>query len=321
MVESPQQAQSRREKIISEESIQRSEISLVKEIIKKTESISSVTALSSQEKLNNLILKKTLTLSSLALPTLTRLAADLGITDLNNPTVPNICPPQEVLDRVLLVRNNINNQLTVLSKYLKVTEVSLDSLQKLTQGLITVTEFLTITRTATSVAAKILGPVPLPGIVGSTLSDLEAFKNLITFDKLGNPKLAKIKTSLGQGLIYLSKASIIVLQLVTVIKAIDKALQHCGVSPDPIDTDTESITLIAQQTEDTQNQPYTENYKGFTLTTEEKQYTPTTKQVRGVANNNQGITLLTTPYSFTTQPELLLAELKFKIDSENLKPY
>ena len=219
------------------------------------------------------------------------------------------------------VRNNINGQLTVLSKYLKVTEVSLNSLQKLTQGLITVTEFLTVTRTATSIAAKLLGPVPLPGIVGSTLSDLEAFKNLITFDKLGNPKLAKVKVSLGQGLVYLAKASAVVLQLVTVIKAIDAALQHCGVSPDLIDPDTQSIASTAQQTEDIQNEPYTENYKGFTLTTEEKQYTPTTKQIRGVANNSDGITLLTTPYSFTTQPQLLISELKFKIDSENLKPY
>ena len=321
MVESPQQAQSRREKTVSQESLQRSEISIVKETIKKTENIAGVATLSSQEKLNNLILKKTLTLSTLALPALTKIATDVGIVDLNNPTVPNICPSQEVLDKAVSVRNNINGQLTVLSKYLKVTEVSLNSLQKLTQGLITVTEFLTVTRTATSIAAKLLGPVPLPGIVGSTLSDLEAFKNLITFDKLGNPKLAKVKVSLGQGLVYLAKASAVVLQLVTVIKAIDAALQHCGVSPDLIDPDTQSIASTAQQTEDIQNEPYTENYKGFTLTTEEKQYTPTTKQIRGVANNSDGITLLTTPYSFTTQPQLLISELKFKIDSENLKPY
>ena len=100
MVESPQQAQSRREKTVSQESLQRSEISIVKETIKKTENIAGVATLSSQEKLNNLILKKTLTLSTLALPALTKIATDVGIVDLNNPTVPNICPSQEVLDQL-----------------------------------------------------------------------------------------------------------------------------------------------------------------------------------------------------------------------------
>lgn len=321
MAESPQQTQSRRERILSQESAQRSEISLIKDTISKTESIKGVSLLSSQEKLNNLILKKALNLSTLALPILTNLATELGISDITNPTLPNLCPPQQVLDKVLLTRNNINTQLTALSKYLKVTEAGLNSLQQLTQGLITLTEFLTITRTATSLAAKVLGPTPLPGVVGSTLSDLEAFKNLITFDGLGNPKIAKTKQNLSQGLTYLSKASIVVLQLLTVIKAIDTILQHCGKTPEDIDPDTVSISTIAEQTQNTVNQPYTENYKGFTLTTEEKQYTPTTKQIRAVANNSSGITLLTTPYSFTTQPQLLISELKFKIDSENLKPY
>jgi hypothetical protein len=319
MAETPQQASARRKKIVAQETQQRTDISLAKQAITQTEKVKGNTSFSNQERLNNLILKKALSLSTFALPTLTKIANDLGIADITNPTLPPVCPPQETLDRVLTIRNNVNNQLTVLSKYLKVTEVGLDSLQKLTQGAITLVEFLTITRTTTSLAAKFLPT--LPGAVGSTLSDLEAFKNLITFDSLGNPKLAKTKVNLSQGLVYLAKASAAILQLLAVIKSIDLVLVHCGKNPESIDTDTESIALITSQTQAATNSILTEGYKGFTLTIEEKQYTPTTKQIRAVANNSQGITLLTTPYSFSTQPELLISELKFKIDSENLKPF
>ena len=319
MAETPQQVAARRKQVLAQEIQQRRDISLAKQAIIQTEKIKGNTSFSSQEKLNNLILKKALSLSTFALPTLNKIAGDLGIEDITNPTLPNVCPPQETLDRVLTVRNNINDQLTILSKYLKVTETGLSSLQKLTQGAITLTQFLSITRTATSLAAKFIPA--LPGAIGSTLSDLEAFKNTLTFDSLGNPKLAKTKVNLSQGLVYLSKASATVLQLLTLIKGIDLILIHCGKKPDSIDSDTESIASGALQVEVISNSNLTEGYKGFTITTEEKQYTPTTKQIRAVANNSQGITLLTTPYSFTTQPELLISELKFKIDSENLKPF
>jgi hypothetical protein len=55
------------------------------------------------------------------------------------------------------------------------------------------------------------------------------------------------------------------------------------------------------------------------LDIESKSYSDTVTQIRGVAKNNQGIILLTTPYSFTTKGDLLISELKFRIDTENLK--
>ena len=81
------------------------------------------------------------------------------------------------------------------------------------------------------------------------------------------------------------------------------------------DEETEALVAIAQQP----ITPTTQVYKGFVLTLETKPYSSTVNQTRGVASNSQGIPLLTTPYSFTTKPELLLNDLIFKINSENLK--
>ena len=73
--------------------------------------------------------------------------------------------------------------------------------------------------------------------------------------------------------------------------------------------------LIAENTE-TGN-----TYKGFVLEIETRAYTPKVDQNRAVGKNNQGIVLITTDYSFASDPNVLINELKFIIDRDNLKAY
>ena len=71
--------------------------------------------------------------------------------------------------------------------------------------------------------------------------------------------------------------------------------------------------LIAENTE-TGN-----TYKGFVLEIETRAYTPKVDQNRAVGKNNQGIVLITTDYSFASDPNVLINELKFIIDRDDLK--
>ena len=62
-------------------------------------------------------------------------------------------------------------------------------------------------------------------------------------------------------------------------------------------------------------------YKGFRLEIEEKPYTDTVSQNRAIGLNQSGVVLIATNYSFASDTNVLINELKFIIDRDNLKAY
>ena len=62
-------------------------------------------------------------------------------------------------------------------------------------------------------------------------------------------------------------------------------------------------------------------YKGFILDIETRPFTDTVDQNRAVGKNNSGIIMISTEYSFASDPKVLIDELKYIIDRDNLKAY
>lgn len=316
ILESFEQSQKRRAQIKQLE-VQASEnLDLQKNIIGTLSEAAPSIPTSGQEKLNQLIISKVVSFANQALPSLYTAASELGIENITstNPTVPNLCPDAPTLGKIYNIRNNIVSQVNIISKYLTTTQKSLDVLSDLLDGQISVVKALALIRTTTSIGAKAI-PV-IPGAIASALSDVESLRLALTFDLEGNPKLEKTKQIVSQGTQYLTQASTVLSKITQIISLLDLVLSKC--QPNPLDTlseETQAIVAVAKEAVS----PTTQLYKGFTLSTEVKPFSSTVNQIRGVASNAQGIPLLYTPYSFTTKPELLLNELIFKIDSENLK--
>lgn len=315
-LETFEQSQKRRKQFKDLENQAATDLSLQKSILDTISGATSPIVNKGQQKLNELIVSKAIAFSSKALPGLIRLGDQLGISDLlsGNPTVPDLCPDQATLEQVYRVRNSIVRELNNISKYLTITQRSLGILSDLLNGQINVVKALALIRTVTALGAKAIPT--LPGAVASTLSDVESLRLALTFDLEGNPKLEKVKQVVAQGEQYLTQASSILNTIQKVIAIIDQVLSKCQPNPlDQISEETKNLTALPNQPETT----YSQLYRGFAFDIESKPYTETVTQIRAVAKNSQGITLLTTPYSFTTKPDLLISELKFKIDTENLK--
>jgi len=278
--------------------------------------VATATQLSPLDRINQTVNSKIEDLRDKATSTILTLASQLGIQgiDTNNPTVPNLCPSQDILSRALQIRNSLGVDIENTSKYINIVNTSLQILTPIINGTVTTVNALNILKTATSLATKV-APV-VPGAITALLSDLDDVRTLITFKSDGTPKLPELKRALTIGSQYISNAAVVVQTLLATLQVVDLMLEKCGSKPNQV---SEDATKLLETIKLADNSLINEVYKGFTFTIVEKQFSPTLKQKIGQAKNSQGIVLLQTEPSFTQNPQTLVEELKLIIDRDNLK--
>jgi hypothetical protein len=197
------------------------------------------------------------------------------------------------------------------------TVTGISSFLNTTIAVITTVEIASIIASA---ALKVLPPPTVPGIIPAALNDAQTLIRKTTFDKLGNSKLAKLQSTINSSALVISIISSYVLRAVESLKAIDVVLTACDPNNplSPINSQVESIASTQLQASQTQNQT---SYNGFIIEIEEVPYTPTVIRRRALGKNSQGIILISTELSFTTNNQTLINELKLIIDRDNLKAY
>jgi hypothetical protein len=237
-------------------------------------------------------------------------------------------PNSPTIRRIITIRNGlvvslnaigtqldiITNTITGLSRFLDITEIALTSLD--------------IVKAAISGGSKLLpAPPGVPGAVTSGLADLETIIRKKLFTPLGEARLPKVAGSVAAAAIPISIINKYIQQIIAILSALDIKLKQCvpdlasnASSPGLTPISNNLISIAAQQTQadNTDNQV---TYAGFLIEIETTPYTPTVDRRRAVGKNRSGIILITTELSFTTDDQVLINELKFIIDRDNLKAY
>ena len=279
-------------------------------------------------KIIQLILNKGKSLVASLIPVILSQAKQLGITNLGqaNEKLPDVCPSQEVLDKVLNIRNSLVTSLNSSSESIQTLGITISGLATLADVQTLLVNTLSITKTGASLAAKVL-PI-VPGAVPALLSDLEDLKNSILFTATGGPKLERITSVLNSGTLALANVNQQLIKIINLLNSIDSVLKKCNpdvelTSLNSALSDLQSVTTQSATTTtpvvDPTLQPSTNNYKGFTLEIQESQFSENLIQKIGVAKNASGIILLKTSPSFTNNPQTLIEELQFIINRDNLK--
>lgn len=279
-------------------------------------------------KIIQLILNKGKNLVASLIPVILNQAKQLGIENLGQASekLPDACPPQEVLDKVLNIRNSLVTKLNSTSESVQTLGTTISGLATLADVQTLLVNTLSITKTGASLAAKVL-PV-VPGAVPALLSDLEDLKNSILFTATGGPKLERITSVLNSGTLALANVNQQLIKIINLLNSIDNVLKKCNpdVELTPLNSalsDLQSVTTqsatVSTPTEVSTQQSSINNYKGFILEIQESQFSENLIQKIGVAKNASGIVLLKTSPSFTNNPQTLIEELQFIIDRDNLK--
>ncbi len=237
---------------------------------------------------------------------------------INKYTNTTTCPSQIEIDNILRQRDNIVIQLNRISKNLNRISLTLTGVSTFLNLLQSTIKGIDIAKISAQIAA--IAFPPLAAALPSTLNTLDLAKNKIIIDNEGNARIKKISSIIGGAGLVTSIIGNYILISVELLKSIDLVLLRCSpnITLEEISTETIEIADTQLQSIRTQNET---TYQGFIIEIEEIPFSPTVTRRRAVGKNQQGIILITTELSFTTDAQVLINELKFIIDRDNLKAY
>jgi hypothetical protein len=222
------------------------------------------------------------------------------------------CPDPVLLQNILDKRDNIVEFLNKFGSFLDTTTKTYTGVSVAFDVLLTTIQGINLSKTIASGGVKILPTAP--GFVTALLSDLGDISDKLTFDSLGESKLAKIKNGLDTLNIALTVVSSFIKSTVGTLNSIDALLASCLNEDQKTQLISVANNLASIPVEDL-------TYKGFIFKIEEAPFSSTVIRKKAIAFNQSGIPLLETQLSFTTNEQTLINELKLIIDRDNLKAY
>ena len=247
-------------------------------------------------------------------PTISQVVEKTGIQNIGQPNMqmPSTCLPQNELQNILKLRNSLINKLNTTSKTIDSLSKSLNPLTTIVNTTSKTLQTVHTARIAANASlALIVPPAVVPGVIPASINIAKDLEEFLT------PQVTVAKNSITSITTALDYANSVFLKLKNLLSSIDQYLTGCGINPN----DLTSLDSKLQQLEESLNNSNVNNntYKGFILEIVKEAYSPTVDRIKAIAKNTQGIILLSTPPTFSTDTQTLINEIKLLIDSNNLK--
>ena len=214
------------------------------------------------------------------------------------------CPTPEELNRIISRKNKTVKQLNNAIKTIDITTKALG----ITGGIITALE----------IAFTILKNLPIPSAVPPGIG---LPINVILGIQDGKDRIDKLITSLKTAnaglLVILVLLRQVLTQAVQYLNLLDSLVQHCYPDANQEQLSAELTALTQQQTQ--QLSPVVINVNGFEMGVETEATTNSLKRRRAIARNKQGVVMLKGEWSFSSIDQILIDELVFYIQQNDLK--
>lgn len=282
-------------------------------------------------KLPSLFLKQGKKLSKFIIPLISEFLQEYGVNQLEQELKNNTFSLEELkekfcpanLQNIIQKRNNAVDYLNKTGDRLDSLSITVDfgsDFASLIQGLI-----ITIKTVKTTVNTTLsFIPVGIPGIVPSSINTAGDIADKLTFKEDGTPNLPPLKISASQVSPAIASVQATILKCVELLGKLDILINLCS----PPDTTLPPLTSISDSIKKTSQVDFLAGnslngttYKGFILEIETRPFTDRVNESRAVGKNNSEIIMTATEYSFASDPQVLITELKFIIDRDDLKAY
>jgi len=230
----------------------------------------------------------------------------------------NVCPESSQLAKIISIRNNILNQANNIANVLEKITFTVNLARIGVNTLVNLITALKAGRIAASVAAKLI-PVGLPGAVPAALNDLDTLITEKTFDNVGNSKIPPVQSAINGISIPLALISFYIDTFITILELLDNFINQC--SDVDLPQPAGALIEISNAQRQAEKDGNLSTYQGFIFEIEEVPFSPTVNRRRALGKNSDGVTLIQTELSFTPSERVLIDELKFIIDRDNLQAY
>jgi hypothetical protein len=250
------------------------------------------------------------TITRISLPVVFDLLSQFGINnplENANPSQGTFCPPPSLLNIIVEKRNKLTNQLNNIYTTTTITLNTIEGLENVTN----IFEDLFST-------LKVL-PIPtLPPGAPSLVPLIQDTKNFLLAPSIS--KLSGLTSGLFLSLSLLAER---LKQIIDLLNSLDLQIQKC-IGDNEVELAEINTTLLKlnnQQQSSTTQQSTQQNIQinGFNFGVETEPTTNNLKRKRAIAKNDQGVILLRGEYSFSSSDQILINELVFYIQINNLK--
>jgi hypothetical protein len=280
-----------------------------------------------QQKLGSLILKQGQKLSKFIIPLATNLLKQYAVDRVKEEIDTKQLSPAELKEKfcpanlqdIIKKRNDAVDYLNKTGSRLDSLSITVDfgsDFASLLQGLINIIK--TVKTTVNTTLSFI--PVGIPGIIPSGINTAGDIADGLTFKEDGTPRIPPIKITASQVSPAVASVQDTILKCVDLLGRLDVLINLCDPNAylDPLNDSIQQVVATDLLAKASQNDT---TYKGFVIEIETKAYTDRVNQSRAVGKNPSGIILISTDYSFASDPQVLITELKFIIDRDDLKAY
>lgn len=216
-----------------------------------------------------------------------------------------LCPTPEITNQLLNTKNKLYKKLNIITNTIDNTTKALGITTGILGGM--------------DIALKVLKTLPTPVAIAGVGIPMNVITQVQDSIKKIEGTISKL-TSISAGTL-----SILVVirqtltQLMQYLNLLDMLLQHC--SPDTPQSQEVLNRVLLDLTKEAETQTIVNpsSINGFTLTVETEITEKPLKRKRAIAKNRSGVNLLQGEWSFSSIDQILIDELSFYIQSNNLK--
>lgn len=279
-----------------------------------------------QQKLGSLILKQGQKLSKFVIPLATNLLKQYAVDQVKQEIESQELSPEELKEKfcpsnlqdIISKRNDVVDYLNKTGERLDSLSITVNfgsNFASLLQGIVTTL------KTGKTLAQQVLSFIPIaPGAATSAIDTIGDVADSITFGPDGTPNLPPLKITASQVSPAVASVQDTILKSVDLLSRLDVLINLCDPTTNltPLNDSIQQVVATDLLAKSSSNDT---TYKGFVLEIETKPYTDRVNQNRAIGKNKSGIILIATEFSFASDPQVLITELKFIIDRDDLKAY